>query len=86
MMSSGVTPHIEARWAVARHIVPFILWIVVMSLPMSNVALRYAVQTLISLVTLFVLKPWRYYPVLDIRLLPLSVLVGVGVAAVWILP
>jgi CAAX prenyl protease-like protein len=76
----------EARWAVARHIVPFIIWVVVMSLPMSDVALRYALQTVICLVALLILKPWRYYPALNIRLLPLSVLVGVGVAVLWILP
>lgn len=86
MMDLAATHQTEARWAVARHILPFILWVAVMSLPMSNVALRYALQTLISLVALFVLKPWRYYPFINIRLLPLSVLVGAGVAAVWILP
>jgi CAAX prenyl protease-like protein len=76
----------DARWAMARHIIPFILWIGIMSLPLSNIAFRYTLQTVVSLVALLVLKPWQYYPAMNIRLLPLSVLVGAGVAIVWILP
>lgn len=57
-----------------------------MSVPMRDVALRYALQVAVSLVALIVLRPWRYYSALSIRSLPLSVLVGAGVAVIWILP
>ncbi len=76
----------DARWVIASHIVPFILWVGVMSLPMNDVGLRYALQVSVSLLALLVLRPWRYYAALDIRLLPLSCVVGVGVAVIWILP
>lgn len=76
----------DSKWAIARHVIPFVIWVGIMSLSMSNVALRYALQALVSLVALVALKPWRYYSAINIRSLPLGVLVGVGVAAVWILP
>jgi len=74
----------ETGAAVARHLIPFVVWIGIMSLPMRDVALHYTLQTSVSLLVLLVLKPWRYYAALKIRLLPLGVLVGVGVAAIWI--
>jgi CAAX prenyl protease-like protein len=70
----------------ACHIVPFLLWVGVMSIPMSDVAIRYSIQVFVSLVAFLVMRPWYYYPALDVRFLPLSCLVGVGVAVIWILP
>ena len=76
----------ETAWAVARHIIPFILWVVIMSLPIKDVALRYAAQVVVCLVAFLALRPWRYYPAINIKALPLGVAVGVGVAGIWILP
>lgn len=69
-----------------RHIVPFILWIGLMHLPMTDVALRYALQVAVCLPAFLVLRPWRHYPALNARQLPLGLLIGVGVGVVWILP
>ncbi len=85
-MSTAVFQRNEAGLAVARHVIPFFIWVGVMSIPMSNLALRYAFQTLASLVAFLWLKPWRYYSAIHIQSLPLSVLLGVVVAVVWILP
>ena len=76
----------EKAWAVARHMIPFVLWIGIMSLPIKDVAVRYAAQVGVSLVAFLALRPWRYYPAINVRSWPLGVLVGVGVAVVWILP
>ena len=76
----------NTRMAIISHIIPFVLWVGLMSLPMQDVALRYAIQMAVSLVAFLALRPWRYYSGISIRSLPLGVLVGVGVAVVWILP
>jgi len=85
-MNGAVKNITEGHWAVARHIVPFLIWVGLMSLPMRDVALRYAWQVVVSLVAFLLLKPWRYYPSINILSLPLGIMVGVGVAAIWILP
>lgn len=76
----------EERTAIWRHAAPFVAWVVIMSIPMKDVALRYAVQTVAGIMALLIAKPWRYYPALSVRWLPLSVLVGVGVFVIWVLP
>lgn len=76
----------DQLWAIAAHTLPFILWVGIMSLPMRDVAVRYALQTSVSVLAFILLRPWQYYERLNFRLLPLGVLVGMVVAAVWILP
>lgn len=76
----------EERTAIWRHAAPFVAWVVIMSIPVTDVALRYAVQTAAGIIALLIAKPWRYYPALSLRWLPLSVLVGVGVFVIWVLP
>lgn len=71
---------------IIRHIAPFLLWIGLMYLPLTDVALRYALQVAVCLPVFILLRPWRHYPALMIMNLPLAVLVGAGVACIWILP
>ncbi len=85
-MSTLLSNQKDAKWAIARHIIPFLIWIGIMSIPMSNTALRYALQGGASLVALLALKPWQYYSIPNLRSFPLSLAVGFGVAGFWILP
>ena len=76
----------EAKAAAWRHVMPFVVWVVVMSLPLPDHAWRYALQTGAGLAALLAARPWRYYAPPSIRLMPLAVTVGVLVFAVWVLP
>jgi CAAX prenyl protease-like protein len=76
----------EEREAVWRHAAPFLVWVLVMCLPMQNQALRYAIQVGGGVIALLIARPWRYYPCLSVRWLPVSVLVGAGVCVCWVLP
>jgi CAAX prenyl protease-like protein len=76
----------EERTAIWRHTAPFLVWVVIMSIPVKDVALRYAVQTVAGVVALLIAKPWRYYSAPSLRWLPVSVLVGVAVFVLWVLP
>jgi uncharacterized protein len=73
----------RALWA---HIAPFVLWILFMLWPASNPALRYAAQSAIGLALLLTLRPWTFYPALNVRRLPLAFATGVLVFLIWVLP
>lgn len=74
------------RAATWIHVVPFLAWVVIMSLPMRDPAVRYAIQTGVGFAVLLVARPWRYYAPFSVKWLPVSVLVGVAVFVLWVLP
>lgn len=76
----------EVKGAAWRHVAPFVVWVVVMSLPIPDPAWRYMLQTAAGGVALVLARPWQYYAPPSIRLLPLAVAVGVLVFILWILP
>jgi CAAX prenyl protease-like protein len=76
----------EARKALWAHVLPFMAWIVIMSVSAGTPAWRYAIQAVVVTALLCHLKPWRYYPSVQIRNLPLALGVGMGVCVLWILP
>jgi len=73
----------EAVW---RHVAPFVVWVAVMCLPMSNQAFRYGLQVGAGGAVLLFAQPWRYYPPPALRHLPLGLLVGAGVFFLWVFP
>lgn len=77
---------VEDRQAVWRHVAPFVGWVVVMNLPLADLAVRYALQSAVTVGLLLWVRPWRYYGVPVWRAQPLALLVGVGVFALWVLP
>ena len=76
----------EEKLAAWRHVAPFLAWVLAMNLPMENLALRYAIQVLATVLTLAWVRPWRYYSPVTFRLQPLAILVGVAVFLIWVLP
>jgi len=73
-----------ADWA--AHAVPFIAWLALMLLPGSPSGLTYTLRAAIGLALFLVLRPWRGYPALRLRNLPLAAVVGAAVCLVWIAP
>lgn len=76
----------KADRAVLAHVLPFGVWVGIMSLPIEAVAWRYAAQTLVTAACLGWLRPWRYYPRCGVHLLPVAFLIGTSVCGLWILP
>lgn len=80
----------------AGHVAPFAAWVGVILLlqalesaslcPRGLLPLSYAVKSAACAGLFLWLRPWRVYASLSLRHLPLSIGLGVAVAAVWILP
>jgi membrane protease YdiL (CAAX protease family) len=80
----------------AGHIVPFLVWIgVIFLLPvleksgLANSCIypwAYAVKSVICAALFIWLKPWRVYSTLKSRNILPALLIGVGVAVIWIVP
>jgi CAAX prenyl protease-like protein len=73
----------RALWT---HVLPFLAWIVIMSLAFTGPAKLYAIQAVAALALFVWLRPWTYYPPVVVSRLPVAVLVGVIVCVVWVLP
>lgn len=82
-------PDDENRVAITNtiwtHALPFITWIVCMSL-LPSTGWAYAVRTVLGLGLFVWCCPWRWYPRLNGRHLPGAVLIGIVVAVLWIMP
>ena len=77
----------DSEWrAIVRHAVPFFCWITIMSIPMSDPAIRYALQTAVSGVVLLWARPWTFYPPPSWRHVPVALMAGIGVFVMWVVP
>ncbi len=72
--------------AVWIHALPFIAWVVLMSLLAPASGVHYAVRTAVGLALLLYMAPWRWYPALRIRNLPGAMGVGALVFGLWVFP
>jgi membrane protease YdiL (CAAX protease family) len=80
----------------AGHIVPFVIWIGVIfalqGIEKLGVSSRliypwsYAFKSVLCVAIFFWLKPWRVYSALRVRNILPALLVGIGVALLWIVP
>ena len=76
----------RAAW---RHAIPFIAWIALMfglKYVGEPAAWKYAVRAATALILLVACRPWKWYEPLRLRNVPASVIVGIAVCAVWVLP
>jgi CAAX prenyl protease-like protein len=87
-MNSSDTPRVsffQTHRTLIDHVAPFAAWLILMEiLPRTGVG--YALRTLICAGLFLWLRPWRHYDALSLRHLPLALLTGVVVWAVWVLP
>lgn len=67
------------------HFIPFGIWIYLMMV-LGSGGWAYAARTGICLALLLWLRPWRWYPALNVKNIPLSIGVGIAVFVIWILP
>lgn len=65
------------------HILPFIVWITLM-VWVDNPVWSYNLRTFLSILILFILKPWKYYKSFQLKFLPISVITGIAVFFIWI--
>lgn len=72
--------------AVVAHVVPFVAWIFLMHMLGDPSGTTYAIRTALCVLLFLFLRPWRWYPSLNIRNLPLAFVVGVAVCVVWVFP
>jgi hypothetical protein len=71
--------------AILTHALPFVVWLMLMTM-LPAAGWSYALRSGICLGLLFWLAPWRWYPRLQLKNLPLAVITGVIVCLVWIAP
>lgn len=83
---SGWTPALdkENSAAVWAHVIPFLAWLLMMSLLGDPSGWRYVWQTLGGLILLFAFRPWRWYECPKLKSLPLALAVGVLVFVFWV--
>ena len=79
---SAASPN-RALWA---HVLPFLAWVVIMSLAFTGAAKLYAIQAALALTLFMGWRPWTYYSPVAVRRFPLAVLIGALVCVIWILP
>lgn len=73
------------RSPAARHILPFAAWILFLAAG-APAAYKYALRTVVCALLLMACRPWRWYPRLAVRHLPLAVGAGILACGLWILP
>jgi len=80
MSATEKTPTI----AIAAHVVPFVAWLLLMTVFGEPAAWKYALRAVICLGLFLALRPWRWYPRLSPRNVLPAVVVGIVVFVVWI--
>lgn len=71
----------KAVWA---HTVPFLAWLLMMSLLGDPSGTRYAIQTVGGLFFLVLFRPWRWYTRPKLKTIPLALAVGLLVFVFWV--
>jgi len=66
------------------HVVPFVAWLFIAYVMGDPDGWKYAVRSAVCLGLLVWLRPWQWYPRMQVRNVPLAVVVGVGVCWAWI--
>lgn len=74
----------ENERAVIAHTIAFPIWLTMMMLLGDPCGWRYAAQTIVGFLALLVLRPWRWYPRLKLKNVPVSIGVGVLIFFVWV--
>lgn len=76
--------HSDHRRAIIAHVAPFAAWILILSIMGEPAGWKYAVRTVCVLALFLVLRPWRWYPRLQVRHLPAAFGLGLAIFVVWV--
>ncbi|HEY5621370.1 MAG TPA: CAAX prenyl protease-related protein, partial [Pontiella sp.] len=73
----------ENNRAVLAHVLPFAIWLTMM-VWFDDPTWSYMARSIGGLIMLAIFRPWRWYPKLNWKNIPLAIGVGVFVLAVWV--
>jgi membrane protease YdiL (CAAX protease family) len=77
------------RQAIIAHLAPYIAWWVckfALNIPAVSDGWQYAVRSVVCLGVFLAFRPWRWYPKLNLKNVPLGLGVGVFIFLVWVVP
>ncbi|MCF7818950.1 MAG: CAAX prenyl protease-related protein [Kiritimatiellales bacterium] len=74
----------ENTKAVIAHVIPFAIWLTLMVWMGDPAGWKYGARSLAGLGLLMAFRPWRWYPRLQLRNIPVAIGVGVLIFFVWI--
>jgi membrane protease YdiL (CAAX protease family) len=70
--------------AVWVHVIPYLAWLLMMSLLGDPSGTRYAIQTVGGIILLLICRPWRWYTAPKLKNIPLALAVGLLVFVFWV--
>ncbi len=70
--------------AVWVHVIPYLAWLLMMSLLGDPSGTRYAIQTIGGIILLLICRPWRWYTAPKLKNVPLALAVGLLVFIFWV--
>ncbi len=85
MKPEQVIPQENLERPTLAHIVPFIAWLFVAHMLGDPEGWKYAVRSAICLGLFVWLRPWRWYGRLDLKNIPLAMVVGFAVLVIWVI-
>ncbi len=74
----------ENTKAVIAHVIPFAIWLTMMVWLGDPCGWKYAARSIAGVGLLFILRPWRWYPRLQLKNIPIALGVGILIFFVWI--
>jgi membrane protease YdiL (CAAX protease family) len=74
----------ENTTAVVAHVIPFVMWLTMMVWFGDPTGWKYGARSIAGLGLLLVLRPWRWYPRINLKNIPAALGVGVFIFVVWI--
>ena len=66
------------------HVIPFVAWLFIAHMLGDPEGWKYAVRSAVCVGLMFWLRPWRWYPRLEWKNVPLALGVGVAVFVAWV--
>jgi membrane protease YdiL (CAAX protease family) len=79
----------DEKRAWVDHVAPYGAWWLMkfaLDVPQISEAWQYAIRSFVCLVVFLVFRPWRWYPRLDLKKVPLGIGVGIFIFFVWVGP
>ena len=73
----------ENSKAVIAHVIPFAIWLTLM-VWFDNPVWGYAARSIGGMIMLAVFRPWRWYPKLNWKNVPVAIGVGIFILIVWV--
>jgi CAAX prenyl protease-like protein len=76
-------PYPKDAWM--NHVLPFFAWIFFMNILGDPTGWKYALRSIICLAVFCYYKPWQWYPRLNLKNVPMALLIGAFVFGFWVL-